>query len=287
MSSWCENPARRWCSADLPGNGGLRGPTHSPPAPSPTMMGRGPPKGFPEAPRRFSDGPGPFHSCGRMRAGQDCRTCHLLNATWPRCPDPVRHDHRLPGGLELRIGPVWPQQGRTERQTPDPGGLFCTREGIPVPVQVFEGNTGEPPTLQDQIRKVKEKVWNREPEGVSSPTVCLYFSMPSTRLIAQVDAWTVQAMAASRWLARYDRPLGDNHQAATAAQAGAQALGRLNRLNIQGQVAPLAVQSGTLLAPRSRPPNPSGDSWGRVAEGRRHYLMNLSTLALVMRVWGT
>ena len=36
-------------------------------------------------------------------------------------------------------------------------GLLCTREGIPVSVQVFEGNTGETLTLQDQIRKVKER----------------------------------------------------------------------------------------------------------------------------------
>lgn len=36
-------------------------------------------------------------------------------------------------------------------------GLLCTREGIPVSVQVFEGNTGETTTLQDQIRKVKER----------------------------------------------------------------------------------------------------------------------------------
>ena len=36
-------------------------------------------------------------------------------------------------------------------------GLLCTREGIPVSVQVFEGNTGETLTLQDQIRKVKEQ----------------------------------------------------------------------------------------------------------------------------------
>lgn len=35
-------------------------------------------------------------------------------------------------------------------------GLLCTQEGIPVSVQVFEGNTGETLTLRDQIRKVKQ-----------------------------------------------------------------------------------------------------------------------------------
>lgn len=36
-------------------------------------------------------------------------------------------------------------------------GLLCTREGIPVSVQVFAGNTGETLTLQDQILKVKAR----------------------------------------------------------------------------------------------------------------------------------
>lgn len=36
-------------------------------------------------------------------------------------------------------------------------GLLCTREGIPVSVQVFEGNTGETGTLKDQIEKVKKR----------------------------------------------------------------------------------------------------------------------------------
>jgi transposase len=36
-------------------------------------------------------------------------------------------------------------------------GLLCTREGIPVSVQVFDGSAGETLTLQDQIKKVKEQ----------------------------------------------------------------------------------------------------------------------------------
>ncbi|TFH55394.1 MAG: IS1634 family transposase, partial [Gemmatimonadales bacterium] len=36
-------------------------------------------------------------------------------------------------------------------------GLLCTQEGIPVSVQVFEGNTGETLTLQEQILKVKQQ----------------------------------------------------------------------------------------------------------------------------------
>jgi len=63
--------------------------------------------------------------------------------------------------------------------------------------------------------------------------------MPSTLLIAQVDSWTVQAVASSRWLTQLYRSLGDERQAATANQAGAPALERLNRLKIQSQAASL------------------------------------------------
>jgi hypothetical protein len=36
-------------------------------------------------------------------------------------------------------------------------GLLCTREGLPVAVEVFEGNTGDPATLTPQIVKLKER----------------------------------------------------------------------------------------------------------------------------------
>ena len=36
-------------------------------------------------------------------------------------------------------------------------GLLCTREGLPVAVEVFEGNTGDPTTLTPQIAKLKER----------------------------------------------------------------------------------------------------------------------------------
>jgi transposase len=36
-------------------------------------------------------------------------------------------------------------------------GLLCTQEGCPVGVEVFEGNTGDPSTLSEQIRKVRER----------------------------------------------------------------------------------------------------------------------------------
>lgn len=36
-------------------------------------------------------------------------------------------------------------------------GLLCTREGLPIAVEVFEGNTADPSTLRAQIEKVKDR----------------------------------------------------------------------------------------------------------------------------------
>jgi transposase len=36
-------------------------------------------------------------------------------------------------------------------------GLLCNREGCPVPVEVFEGNTADPMTLGGQIKMVRER----------------------------------------------------------------------------------------------------------------------------------
>ena len=36
-------------------------------------------------------------------------------------------------------------------------GLLCTAEGCPLAIEVYEGNTGDPSTLTDQIRKVRER----------------------------------------------------------------------------------------------------------------------------------
>jgi len=34
-------------------------------------------------------------------------------------------------------------------------GLLCSQDGCPVAVEVFEGNVGDPSTLQTQIAKLK------------------------------------------------------------------------------------------------------------------------------------
>ena len=36
-------------------------------------------------------------------------------------------------------------------------GLLCTREGLPVAVEVFDGNTADPATLHAQIDKLKHR----------------------------------------------------------------------------------------------------------------------------------
>jgi transposase len=36
-------------------------------------------------------------------------------------------------------------------------GVLTTAEGIPVAVQVFKGNTGDPATLADQVKKLKQR----------------------------------------------------------------------------------------------------------------------------------
>ena len=36
-------------------------------------------------------------------------------------------------------------------------GLLCTREGLPVAVEVFDGNTGDPATLSAQVEKLKHR----------------------------------------------------------------------------------------------------------------------------------
>jgi hypothetical protein len=36
-------------------------------------------------------------------------------------------------------------------------GLLCTREGLPVAVEVFDGNTGDPATLGAQVEKLKDR----------------------------------------------------------------------------------------------------------------------------------
>jgi hypothetical protein len=74
---------------------------------------------------------------------------------------------------------------------------------------------------------------------LDAQTLCPDCLMSSLQLSAYVNAWTVQAVTASRWLTRLYRSLGDDRQAATAIQAGAFAVERMNRAGLQDQVGPL------------------------------------------------
>ena len=60
--------------------------------------------------------------------------------------------------------------------------------------------------------------------------------MTSSRLTETVDAWTIQAVVASRFLTSLYRGLGDNKQAAHAIQAGVPAEERARRLGLGAQI---------------------------------------------------
>src|ERR1700729_2067689 len=60
-------------------------------------------------------------------------------------------------------GPKYPraQHGYSRDHRPDRPqivyGLLCTREGLPVAVEVFDGNTADPATLSSQVEKLKDR----------------------------------------------------------------------------------------------------------------------------------
>ncbi len=45
-------------------------------------------------------------------------------------------------------------------------GLLCTREGLPIAVEVFDGNTGDPTTLSSQVEKLQRSL-RRQSRGAS------------------------------------------------------------------------------------------------------------------------
>ena len=60
--------------------------------------------------------------------------------------------------------------------------------------------------------------------------------MTISQLTANVDAWTLQAVVASGWLARLYRSLGDERQAVLAVQVGEPGVKRLGRRGLQQRV---------------------------------------------------
>jgi hypothetical protein len=37
-------------------------------------------------------------------------------------------------------------------------GLLCSREGLPIAVEVFDGNTADPSALRAQVEKAKDRL---------------------------------------------------------------------------------------------------------------------------------
>ena len=68
--------------------------------------------------------------------------------------------------------------------------------------------------------------------------------MPDSHLSQTVDGWTAQAVAASRYLVRLYRALGDGRQAAAALQGCGACEERQQRLGLQGLSQALADASG-------------------------------------------
>ena len=74
-----------------------------------------------------------------------------------------RHAGALRRQLVLSGGPQCPlaQHGYSRDHRPDRlqivYGLLCTREGLPVAVEVFDGDTADPATLATQIKKLRQR----------------------------------------------------------------------------------------------------------------------------------
>ena len=57
----------------------------------------------------------------------------------------------------LSAGAAWLQPRSRGDRLQIVYGLLCTRDGWPVAVEVFDGNTGDPATLSAQVEKLKDR----------------------------------------------------------------------------------------------------------------------------------
>jgi Transposase DDE domain len=55
----------------------------------------------------------------------------------------------------LSAGAVWPSRDHRSDRLQIVYGLLCTREGLPIAIEVFDGNAADPTTLKAQIDKLK------------------------------------------------------------------------------------------------------------------------------------
>ena len=69
----------------------------------------------------------------------------------------------MPGGAggrwlaDLPAGRDRPPQGRGAARLQIVYGLLTSKDGIPVAIEVFAGNTGDPATVAAQVTKVKDR----------------------------------------------------------------------------------------------------------------------------------
>ena len=74
-----------------------------------------------------------------------------------RHPGPLRRLLRRVRGPDLPAGRHRPPQGRGRGRLQIVYGLLTSPEGIPVAIEVFKGNTGDPATVAAQVTKVKDR----------------------------------------------------------------------------------------------------------------------------------
>lgn len=91
------------------------------------------------------------------------------------------------------------------------------------------------------------------------------FAVTSTRLIRQIDDWTVQALVSVRYLASFYRRLKDDRQATTALQAVGSAEERARRLRLEGRV---IAEKETLLRQFSDETDAEATAWQSLIEAQ-------------------
>ena len=82
-------------------------------------------------------------------------------------------------------------------------GLLCSPAGIPIAIEVFEGNTADPNTLAAQITKIKNPV--RAVPGVSGRGSGHAHQRPHPRRVRARRSWTGSARCAPRRSKRWSR----------------------------------------------------------------------------------
>jgi transposase len=81
-------------------------------------------------------------------------------------------------------------------------GLLCTREGLPIAVEVFDGSTGDPTTLRSQVEKLKDRfgvsrvVVVGDRGMITSARICEDIEPAGLDWISCLRAPAIQALAA-------------------------------------------------------------------------------------------